>query len=135
MAETYPFCFSGLVGGLARVFGVRSDRAHASISNDNVLTVRYGRWVATTPIANLRSVDVTGPYAALKVAGPPHLSFADGGVTFATNRDRGVCIAFHAPVAALLPFGLVAHPSLTFTVAQPDEFAARLVSSALLTRS
>jgi len=135
MAETYPFCFSGLVGALARVFGVRSDRAHASISNDNVLTVRYGRWVATTPIANLRSVDVTGPYAALKVAGPPHLSFADGGVTFATNRDRGVCIAFHAPVAALLPFGLVAHPSLTFTVAQPDEFAARLVSSALLTRS
>jgi len=125
-AETYPFRFAGPVGALARVFGVRSDRAHASISNDGVLTVRYGRWVATTPVTNLRRIDVTGPYAVLKVAGPPHLSFADGGVTFATNRDRGVCIAFHQPVSALLPFGLFAHPSLTFTVDQPEEFAARL---------
>jgi len=126
MTETYPFRFSGLVGALARVFGVRSDRAHASLSNDGVLTVRYGRWVATTPVANVRRVDVTGPYATIKVAGPPHLSFADGGATFATNRDEGVCIAFHEPVSALLPFRLLAHPSLTFTVDQPEQFAIRL---------
>ncbi|HQZ32766.1 MAG TPA: YihY/virulence factor BrkB family protein [Ilumatobacteraceae bacterium] len=124
--EIYPFRFSGLVGALARVFGVRSDRAIASISSDGLLSVRYGRWVATTPVANVRSVDVTGPYATMKVAGPPHLSFADRGLTFATNRDRGVCICFHEPVSALLPFGLLLHPGLTFTVDQPEQFAARL---------
>jgi len=134
-AETYSFRFSGLVGVLARVFGVRSDRAHASVSNDDVLTVRYGRWVATTPLANVRSVDVTGPYAAIKVAGPPHLSFADGGATFATNRERGVCVSFHEPVSAMLPFGLLAHPSLTFTVDQPERFAARLAIGPSLTRT
>ncbi len=124
--ETYPFRFAGFVGALARLFGVRSDRAHAIISSDDVLTVRYGRWVASTPVANVRSVDVSGPYSAHKVAGPPHLSFADGGATFATNRDRGVCITFHEPVAAILPCGLLAHPGLTFTVDQPEAFAARL---------
>jgi len=133
-ADTYPFRFSGLVGALARVFGVRADRAHASISNDGVLTVRYGRWVAATPVANLRSIDVTGPYAKLKVAGPPRLSFADGGVTFATNQDRGVCITFHEPVSALLPFGLLGHPSLTFTVDQPEQFTVRLRADPSLAR-
>lgn len=133
-AETFPFRFSGLVGLLARLFGVRSDRAHASISNDDVLTVRYGRWVAATPIANVSRVDVTGPYAVLKVAGPPHLSFADRGATFATNRDKGVCIVFYEPVSALLPLGLLAHPSLTFTVDEPEKFAARLGADPSLAR-
>ncbi len=46
----------------------------------------------------------------------------------ASNRDRGVCAAFHEPAAAaaLLPFGLLAHHSLTFTVDQPEKFVARL---------
>jgi len=33
--ETCPFRFSGLVGALARVFGVRSDRAHASLARNH----------------------------------------------------------------------------------------------------
>ncbi len=120
-----PFRFAGIVGFAARLFGVRADRAHAVISEGR-LSVRYGRWILSTPLTNVAVVDVTGPYRAWRVAGPPHLSFSDSGLTFATNRDRGVCVSFHEPVPGLLPFGLLRHPGLTFTVAEPDRCAEQL---------
>lgn len=125
LTAEFPFGFAGVTGFAARLFGVRADRAQAVVAAGE-LVVRYGRWVLTTPVSNISSVDVTGPYRTSKVAGPPHLSFADGGLTFATNARRGVCITFHDPVAALLPFGLLPHPSLTCTVAEPDLLAAHL---------
>ena len=121
----FAFEFAGLVGLAARLFGVRADRAHAAISSDDI-EVRYGRWVLTTPLTNIRSVHVTGPYRLVKVAGPPHLSLVDGGLTFATNSRRGVCIAFHEKVSGMLPFGLLPHPGLTCTVAEPDLLAEHL---------
>ncbi|MCU1364880.1 MAG: ribonuclease [Ilumatobacteraceae bacterium] len=121
-ADEIPLRIAGLVGLAARCVGVRSDRARVVISRTTI-TVRYGRWVLVTPLANIVSVDVTGPYKTWKVAGPPHLSFSDAGLTFATNRDRGVCITFADSVPGLLPFGLLPHPSLTFTAADPDRVA------------
>lgn len=121
----FPFEFRGVVGVAARLFGVRVDRAHAIVSADE-LSVRYGRWALNTPSENIRSVEITGPYRWWKVAGPPHLSFADGGLTFGTNARRGVCITFHEPVPALLPWGLWPHPGLTITVADPEALTAHL---------
>jgi hypothetical protein len=45
---------------------------------------------------------------------------ADRGITFGTNPRRGVCIEFHEPVPAFDPLGLVRHPNLTVTVADPE---------------
>jgi membrane protein len=127
----FPFEFRGLAGFAARLFGVRADRAHAVVSSGD-LEARYGRWVLTTPLTNIRSVHVTGPYRVAKVAGPPHLSLADGGLTFATNSRRGVCITFHEKVPGMLPFGLLPHPGLTMTVAEPELLAHHLRSLCVL---
>ncbi len=59
----------------------------------------------------------TGDYSWPKVIGPAHLSLRDGGLTFASNPDAGVCISFHEPIPGIEPLGLLRHPSLTVTVA------------------
>ena len=81
---------------------------------------------AATEAARGDRVDLAGPIRlaapmsfGIKVLGPPHLSFTDRGVTFATNRDLGLCIRFHEPVPAIAPFGLLRHPGATVTVADP----------------
>ncbi len=56
------------------------------------------------------------------------MSVADRGVTFATTTDRGVCIAFHRPVPAALPQGLVPHPAATVTVADPEALISAVVA-------
>lgn len=63
---------------------------------------------------------VTGPYRFIKTAGPPHLSLADRGLTFATNGQRGACVHFGVPVRGIEPTGSIRHPSLTVTVADCD---------------
>ncbi len=93
---------------------------------DGLLRARFGWWRLETPLDNVAHVEQSGGYAFLKTAGPPHLSFTDRGVTFATNGERGVCVSFHDPVRAIDPTGHILHPGATFTVADPDAFAAAL---------
>jgi hypothetical protein len=81
------------------------------------LGIHFGPWRLHTPLANVRAVHETGPYSFLRTAGPAHLSFADRGVTFATNGERGVCVLFHDPVPAIEPTGRLRHPGATVTVA------------------
>jgi hypothetical protein len=80
------------------------------------LRIRYGPWVLDTPASNLAGVAVTGPYHLWKVLGPPHLSAADRGITFATNAREGLCLRFTDPVPAIAPVGLIRHPGATVTV-------------------
>lgn len=84
------------------------------------LHVRFGPWSLSTTLDNVEDTCVTGPYQMVKVAGPPHLSLADRGVTMATSTRRGVCIRFREPVPALVPKGMLRHPALTVTVKEPD---------------
>jgi len=65
-------------------------------------------------------------YWWVKVAGPPRLSLADRGITFATTTRAGACIRFREPVPAALPTALLRHPAATVTVAEPERFAAEL---------
>ena len=62
------------------------------------------------------------------MAGPAHLSFADRGLTFATNDVAGVCFTFREPVTGIDPLGTVRHPGLTVTVAAPQDLAALVAS-------
>ena len=121
----FPFRFSLPFLVAALPFGIVPARARVDVDDEH-LEVRYGPWSVHTPIANVRRVSVTGPYAWPKVIGPPHLSLADGGVTFGSNTEAGVCIAFREPVPVLLPVGILRHRALTVTVAEPQRLAELL---------
>ena len=70
---------------------------------DGELRVRYGPWSLRTPLGNIVSAEETGGFGFLKTAGPPHLSFSDRGVTFATNGEHALCVQFRTPVAGIDP--------------------------------
>jgi len=99
-----------------------ANRPYVDVGPDDFV-VRFGWWSVHTALSNIEHVEVTGPYHWLKVIGPPHVSLADRGVTFATNTGRGVCIRFREPVTALLPGGLLRHPAITVTVDDVDGLA------------
>lgn len=109
----------------SRLFLVHPEACSVRIEGDR-LTVLFGRWSLTTPLANIADVAITGPYTWWKVAGPPHLSLQDRGITFATTDKRGVCISFIEPVSAFEPSGVLRHPNVTVTVADVDEFVDAL---------
>jgi hypothetical protein len=90
------------------------------------LVATFGPWTVSTPLANIEDATVTGPYAWPKVVGGPRLSFRDRGLTFAGTASRGVCLRFREPVHGIEPTGVVHHPGLTVTVADPDGFVADL---------
>ncbi|MGZ4450734.1 MAG: hypothetical protein ACXVW4_13140 [Nocardioides sp.] len=86
---------------------------------DGRLRARFGPWSLDTPLTNVAETTETGGFRFVKTAGPPHLSFTDRGVTFATNGRRALCVRFHSPVRAIDPTGRITHPGATFTVADP----------------
>jgi hypothetical protein len=81
------------------------------------------------PFEHITDVSVTGPYGFVKTAGPPHLTFSDRGLTFATNGDRGVFIESKVPFRGIEPIGVLRHPNLTVTVAECDALLAMLQRS------
>lgn len=125
----FPFLFDPLHRSFALVFAITPGRAAVEVS-DGRLLARYGFWSLTTPVANVASTAVTGPYSALKTIGPARMSAADRGLTFASNGERGLCIRFHDPVPGLEPTGRLRHPALTVTVADVDGLAAALARPA-----
>lgn len=124
-AERFTFRFAPAYRRPARLFGITPETAWVDVGADT-LRARFGRWRVTTPLANISSVAVTGPYAFLKTAGPARLAITDRGLTFATNGERGVLISFRSPVRGLDPLGVLRHPELTVTVADIDGLTERL---------
>ena len=125
MNTRFPFSFAAAYRLPALVFGVTPRTTYVAV-DDAFLRVRFGPWSLRTPLGNVAGVDLTGGYAFIKTAGPPHLSLSDRGVTFATNGDRGVCVKFHEPVRGIDPTGRIVHPGATMTVVDPDGLAALL---------
>jgi hypothetical protein len=121
----FPFAFDPVYRAAALCFGITPSTARVDVAGGE-LTARFGLWLVTTPLANVTGAHAHGPYSFLKTVGPAHLSLADRGVTFATNRRRGLCMTFREPVVALDPTGHLRHPGLTVTVADVDGLAAAL---------
>lgn len=121
----FPFRFQTLFQAAALPVGIRSETAWVEIADDE-LDVRFGPWRVRTPLSNVASADVTGPYSWPKVIGPPHLSLKDRGLTLATNSDEGVCIHFGDPVTGIDPWGIVRHPAMTVTVEDAPALAELL---------
>lgn len=125
-SERFSFAFAPGYRLPALALGITPATAYAEVAPDR-LAVRFGPWRLATPLANLAEATITGGFSWLRTAGPPRLSLADRGVTFATNGERGVCVRFHQPVRVLDPSGrLLRHPGATLTVARVDDLHERL---------
>ena len=109
----------------AALVGVLPSNSRVEV-DDEELVVRFGRWSMRVPRSDIESATVSGPYDLIKVVGPPRLSLADRGVTFATNRRAGVCIRLRRPHGGIDPLGLIKHTGITVTVADPEELCALL---------
>lgn len=118
MSERFDFAFAASYRLPAWLFGITPARAFVTVT-DAELQVRFGAWHLVSPLDNLTGTEVTGDFGWLKTAGPPHLSFADRGVTFATNGDRALCVSFRTPVRGIDPTGILRHPGATLTVRDP----------------
>lgn len=123
--QEFPFRFEPVYRLLAAPFNIRPATTGVGLDGDR-LRARFGPWRLQTELANVAGTTLTGPYGVAKTAGPAHLSLSDRGVTFATNRDRGVCIRFREPVRCLDPTGWLRHPALTVTVRDYNALIAAL---------
>ncbi len=124
-AERFGFRFEPLMLPLAAPFGVLPATTSVEVGEDVV--IRFGPWRMRFPRADVTGVEQTTDYKLIKVAGPPHLSFADRGITFATNRQAGLCIQLARPHRGIDPLGLLRHPGATVTVDDIDGLAEALL--------
>jgi hypothetical protein len=67
--------------------GVTPATAHVTVTTDRLVAC-FGPWTCRTTPANVRAVDVTGPYRWYRAIGP-RLSLAGQGLTFGTNGAQG----------------------------------------------
>jgi hypothetical protein len=123
--DVFAFEFDSLHRRVSRAFGVSVGSAVVTLT-DTDFDACFGPWRMKTPYSNIRDVEVTGPYQLIKTIGPPRLSLADRGLTFATNSRAGVCLTFRSPVPGVEPTGRLRHPNLTVTVADPEGLAEAL---------
>ena len=123
--ERFDFAFDSRFLPFLFGVGVTPGTAFVVLTAHDRLLARFGPWRVLTPLENVRDVCVTGPYQWFKAIGP-RLSLADRGVTFGTSTAGGVCVLFRDPVPALDPFGMMRHPGLTVTIADPPAFAEAL---------
>lgn len=125
---TFDFDFDPRYQAAALLFGVTPGRTSVEVDGGRFVA-RYGFWSLATDLANIAGVEISGPYRVWTTIGPARLSLADRGLTFASNRRRGLCIRFREPVACLEPTGRLRHPGLTVTVGDVDGLAAALASA------
>lgn len=115
---TFDFRFEPLYRAAATAFGVTPRTSGVTLTDDE-LAVRFGLWRMGVPTAAIVDTEVTGPYQLIKTIGPPHLSLADRGISFVTNRERGLCLQLSTPVPGIEPLRRIRHPGVTLTVEDP----------------
>lgn len=127
VTRRYDFRFAPSYRVAALVFGVMPSTAWVTLGPQG-LGVRFGLWRLDTDLGNIVKAEPSGGFGWLRTAGPAHLSFADRGVTFATNGDAAVCVRFRTPVAAIDPTRTIKHPGATMTVEDPHAFLDHLAT-------
>ena len=100
-----------------------NDDDGVELTDDGRLVATYGWAKVDTPITNVDHTEVTGPHRWWTAVGL-RLSFADDGITFGTNHDRGLCIAFRKRVPKVI--GLRDHSALWVSVTDPEGLAAAI---------
>ncbi|MBB5071002.1 hypothetical protein [Saccharopolyspora gloriosae] len=128
VVEVFPFRFGRAHRVLGLPFGVAPPTTWVRVSGSE-FTVRFGPWCLRTGRSNIIGTAITGPYCLLTTAGPARMSATDGGLTCATNGERGLCVRFADPMPGIEPLGLLRHPAVTVTVAECDRLAELLAPS------
>jgi hypothetical protein len=103
-----------------RPTGLRTPRPPArgvTLTDDRLFRASFGFLKLETELDNVAGGHITEGYRWYTAIGA-RLSFADDGLTFGTNRDRGVCVHFRQRVPRVL--GFKPHSALTVTVADCD---------------
>ncbi len=121
-AEHFEMAFDPRFRLPLAALGVTPATAHITVAADRLVAC-FGPWACRTTPANVRAVRLTGPYRWHRAIGP-RLSLADHGLTFGSTTARGVCLLLREPVRGIDPLGLIRHPGLTLTAADPDRLAA-----------
>ncbi|MGV3562358.1 MAG: hypothetical protein ACO1ON_03680 [Nocardioides sp.] len=126
----HPFAFAPSYRLPALLLGITERTAWVEVA-DGELHVRYGVWRLHTAVDNVAGATRTGGFAWLKTVGPPHLSFADRGVSFTPNGDDALCVRFRTPVPGIDPTGLTGlrHPGATLGVADPEALRRDLAAA------
>jgi len=88
-----------------RLWTVRPETAFAELNDE--LEVQFGRFVIRTPVANLASWRIEGPFLWITAIGIRR-SFRHGDVSFAGSPHGGVRIDFREPV----PWGPLKVPAI-----------------------
>jgi hypothetical protein len=112
--DTFEFAFEPRYGRLLRLGGLTPETTLVTVA-DEEFRVRFGGWKLSTALENCTGTCLTEGYRWFKAIGARG-SFKDKGVTFGTTTERGVCVLFAEPVAALVPGNLMKHPGCTVTV-------------------
>ncbi len=102
-----------------RLWTVTPDTAYVDV--DDELDVHFGRFGLRTPVANLASWRIEGPWLWLTAIGV-RTSLRHHDVTFSGSPHGGVRVNFRQPV----PFAFYHIPALYLTVDDLDAFAAAL---------
>ena len=114
-------------GGCTTARGRETDQQLAAsvlaTSNDGEVIATFGRVRVTTPLSNVDHTLVTGPHRWYTAVGL-RLSFTDDGLTFGTNHQRGLCVAFVERVPRVI--GFKDHSALWVSVADPEGLAIAL---------
>ncbi len=124
MEETFDFRFDLAARPMLLGLGVHPGNCSVTLTEDDRLVARFGRWKVDTPISNIKCAEVTGPYHWYKALGLRG-SMVDAGVTFGTSSAGGVCVLFVERIPKVIP-GRKNHTGLTVTVDDPEALAAAI---------
>lgn len=120
--QFFPYRFDNRWKPMFFALRVGSDDG-VTITDDGRLVATYGPVRVDTPLDNIDHTQVSGPHRWYTAVGL-RLSFADDGITFGTNHQRGLCIEFIQKVPRVI--GFKAHSALWASVADPEGLAAAI---------
>lgn len=106
---------------LLRLFGVRDGNAYIDL--DSELDARFGVYRVTTPVSNIASWRIEGPWLWITAIGV-RTSIRHRDVTFGGSHRGGVRVDFKERV----PFGFLRIPALYVTVEDLEGLAAALAA-------
>jgi hypothetical protein len=123
MAEFFAFAVDKRLTPFWLPFRFDADKDGVTLTDTGTFLATYGFVRIETPLTNIEQAHITRDYRWWKAAGARR-SLADGGLTFGTNRNAGVCVHFREPVPS--PLRRSGHPALTVTVADVERLVDRL---------
>ncbi len=119
MSTHFPYRLDNRWKPLFIPLGV-SDSDGVELTDDGRLIATYGHWRVETEIENVDHTEISGPHRWYTAVGM-RLSFTDDGLTFGTNHERGLCIAFVNRIPRVI--GPRDHSALWVSVADPEDLA------------